>query len=50
MQEKLKQEIEDFLNDYFEIDEYDCDDTINYLQDAVMLLEDVLKSIKMKEI
>lgn len=43
MKEELKKRIEDFLNDYFEIDEYDCDDTINYLQDAVMLLEEVLK-------
>jgi hypothetical protein len=39
----LKKKIEDFLNDYFEIDEFEIDDTINYLQDAVDLLQDVLK-------
>lgn len=41
--EELKKKIEDFLNDYSEIDEFDCDDTINYLQDAIYLLQDVLK-------
>lgn len=39
----LKKKIEEFLNDYDEIEEFDCDDTINYLQDAVDLLQDVLK-------
>lgn len=43
MKEELKKKIEDFLNDYFEMEEMDCDDTINYLQDAVDLLQDVLK-------
>lgn len=39
----LKKKIEVFLNDYFEIDEFEIDDIINYLQDAVDLLQDVLK-------
>lgn len=43
IQEELKRKIEDFLNDYFKMEEFDCDDTINYLQDAVNLLQDVLK-------
>jgi len=43
MKEELKKKIEDFLNDYSKMEELDCDDTINYLQDAVFLLEEVLK-------
>lgn len=42
-QNTLKQKIEEFLNDYFEMEDLDCEDTINYLQDAVDLLQDVLK-------
>lgn len=48
MKEELKKKIEEFLNDYDEMEELDCDDTINYLQDAVFLLQDVLKENRNK--
>jgi len=46
----LKKKIEDFLNDCLEIRELDCDDTINYLQDAVELLQNVLNEMGNKNI
>lgn len=44
----LKKRIEEFLNDFFAMGELDCDDTINYLQNAVILLEDVFKEMRNK--
>jgi len=44
----LKYRIKEFLDDYFEIEEFDCDDTINYLQDAVDILQDVLNEMRNK--
>jgi len=49
MKEELKKKIEDFLNDYSKMEELDCDDTINYLQDAVGLLQDVLNENNNKQ-
>ena len=45
----LKKKIEDFLNDCLEIRELDCDNTINYLQNAVELLQNVLNEMGNKK-
>lgn len=39
-------DIETFLLDYNNLKEFKLDETINYLQDAVFLLNDVLKYLK----
>lgn len=42
----LLTEIEEYLSDYFAEDELDCYDNINYLEDAITLLEKTCKIIK----
>lgn len=42
---ELIEKIDEFLNDYDSLEEFDCEDNINFLSDAVDLLNEAKKAL-----